>query len=343
MLSLSSFELSGAREVALENRNTGEKRTFILSSVYRDICYTEPLPPAEYDAIEPGDWLPHVVWTLPDDPDAMRTRLLSIYDYQNDLRRELGRALIEEGGESLRVTSRLTLNKIEKFHRIATVLAAESLRIAREKDAIGSFLFPLRMRIGFNPFGGKTPRAGTSSLHEVRDVIYWEVHRVLTRHFGIGEGLVDLVFDSPSTIRNLHSFDTADPRNPAEFSPGVTIDGSAIYCALYLQRQEFEGEFKQLVRARDFLDPFITDRPVVDSFVNEGKVVGVQGNRAAVTFAPPFMKPGETLYVLAGAGAQGEIPVALEAPVPDGGYTLTGELPDEAIARIRPGMPVRRK
>ena len=170
VLSLSSFELSGAREVSLENRKTGEKRTFVLSSVYRDLCYTEPLPPGDYDAIEPGDWLPHILWTLPDDPDALRARLSSIYEYQNELRRELGRALLEEGGESLKVTSRLTLNKIEKFHRIAAVLAAESLRIAREGDGLGSFLFPLQIRIGFNPFGSQAPRSRASSLHEVGEV-----------------------------------------------------------------------------------------------------------------------------------------------------------------------------
>ena len=88
--------------------------------------------------------------------------------------------------------------------------------------------------------------------------------------------MVDFVCDAPSTVRNRHPCDTAGPRNPAEFSPGVTIDGATIHCALYLQRQGFESEVKQLVRVKDFLDPFITDRPAVDRFVNEGKVVGVQ-------------------------------------------------------------------
>ncbi|MBF8258465.1 MAG: hypothetical protein HW377_839 [Actinobacteria bacterium] len=343
VLSFSSFELSGAKKVEMENHKTGEKRSVALSSIYRDICYSEHLPAAEYDSFEPGDWLPYTVWTLPDDLDVLRARISSIYEYQNDLRRELGRALLEEGGEMLKVTSRLTLNKIEKFHRIAALLAAESLKIARERNELNSFLAPFRIRIGFNPFVGAGSEPRVSSLHDVREVIYWEAHRVLTRHFGISDSMVDLVFDAPSTLRALRSFDSEGVQDPALFSPGVTIEGALIHCALYIQRQEFDGEVKQLVRAGDFRDPFITDRPVVDRLVNEGKVAGIQGNRVAVTFAPPFMKPGETLYIMAGGEAKDEIPVVLADTSPDGGYTLTGELPGEVVGRIRAGMPVRRK
>lgn len=343
VLSLSSFELSGMRRVELENRKTGEKKSVALSSVYPDISYTESLAAEVIGPIEPGDWSPFVIWTIPDDPDALRERLSAIYEYQNGLRRELGRALLEEGGEAIRVSSRLTLNKIEKFHRIAAVLAAESLKIARERDGLNDFFVPLRIRIGFNPFGNYSSKSAIASFHDVRDVIYWEVHRVLTQQFGVGEGLVDYVFDAPSTVRNLLPFDTTRPENFTDFYPNVTIEGQTISCALYLQRQEFDVDLKQLVRVRDFRDPFIKDRPAVDRFVNEGKVLGVHGNRVAVTFAPPFVKQEEILYIAVDPAGKEEIPVVLLTQVPDGGYSLAAPLPDEMVARIRPGMPVRRK
>lgn len=343
VLSLSSFELSGMRRVELENRKTGEKKSVALSSVYPDISYTEPLAAEVIGPIEPNDWSPFVIWTIPDDPDALRERLSAIYEYQNGLRRELGRALLEEGGETIRVSSRLTLNKIEKFHRIAAVLAAESLKIARERDELNDFFVPLRIRIGFNPFGNYTSKSAIASFRDVREVIYWEVHRILTQQFGVGEGLVDYVFDAPSTVRNLLPFDTTRPEYLADFYPNVTIEGATIYCALYLQRQEFDVDLKQLIRVKDFRDPFIKDRPAVDRFVNEGKVLGIHGNRVAVTFTPPFVKQEEILYITIDPAGKEEIPVVLLTQVPDGGYSLAAALPDEMVARIRPGMPVRRK
>jgi len=343
VLSFSSFELSGAKKVEMENRKTGEKRSVALTSIYRDICYSELLPAAAYDTFEPGDWLPYIVWTLPDDLDVLRTRISSIYEYQNNLRSELGRALLEEGGETLKMTSRMTLNKIEKFHRIADVLVTKSMKIARERNELSSFLAPLRIRIGFNPFRGAGSGPQLSTIHDVREVIYWETHRVLTRHFGVSDSMVDLLFDAPPTVRYLRPFNPPGAGDASSFSPGVTIDGASIYCALYLMRQEFDVEVKQLVRAGEFRDPFITDRPVVDHLVNEGKVAGIQGNRVAVTFAPPFMKPGETLHIAAGSEAKDEIPVVLADASPESGYTLTGQLSDQVIGRIRAGMPVLRK
>ena len=343
VLSLSSFELSGMRQVGLENRKTGEKKSVALSSVYPDISYTEPLAAEVIGSIEPNDWFPYIVWRIPDDPDALRERLSAIYEYQNGLRRELGRALLEDRGEGIKVSSRLTLNKIEKFHRIAAVLAAESLKIARERDELNDFLVPLHIRIGFNPFGNYTSKSAIASFHDVREVIYWEVHRILTQQFGVGESLVDFVFDAPSTVRNLLPFDTTRPENFTDFYPNVTIEGATIYCALYLQRQEFEGDLKQLIRVKDFRDPFIKDRPVVDRFINEGKVLGIHGNRVAVTFAPPFMKQEEILYIAVDPAGKEEIPIVLLTSVPDGGYSLAAALPDDLVAQIRPGMPVRRK
>lgn len=343
VLSLSAYELGVAREVTLGNRRTGEKKVVALSSVYGDISYSAPLPGKFYDALDPDDWVPTVVWTVPEDMDALRDLLASIYGEQNRLRRELGNAILEGDASGVRVSSRLTLNKIEKYHRIAAVLAREYLRRAREKDDLNTYLYPLKIQIGFGPFGQPAPGYHTSPLEQVREAIYWEVHRILTQHFGIDEEMVDFVFDSPTTIREFLTGREAEAGNAARFYPSVTLAGEAIDCAAYLQRQGFFGEVRHRVRLGQYRDPFILDRPVVDAFVNEGSVVGIFGGRVAVTFVPPFLRQGETVYVVLSERVDEVVPVVLGASGGIGGFTLSEELPQSVAAKIRTGMTVRRK
>lgn len=343
VLSLSSFEIGNRKEVAIRNRKTGEVRTLALSSVYWDISYTITLSPENYEATNPDDWLPYVEWSIPNDMESLRGQLSSVYEYQNRLRKELGNASLDDENASVKVSSRLTLNKIEKFHRIAATLAAQYLKKARERDEINTYLYPLRIQIGYNPFGTHTSRSRISPLHEIREIIYWEVHRILTQQFGVNENLVDFVFDSPSVVRHFIPVGSAMPEEGSEFSPNVSVGGEAIDCALYLQRQGFDRQVPQLTRLKMFRDPFITDRLVVDRMVNEGLVTDVFGNRAVVSFVPPFMKQGETVYAEVDEGGKEEIPLVLAEPIPEGGYTLSNALTDEQAARIQPGMPVRRK
>lgn len=342
VLSLSAFELAGLREVTLANRRTGEKRAVGLSSVYWDICYSETLPEAFYDALDPDEWVPSVVWKIPDGMDALRDRLAALYDQQNRLRRELGNALLEGARVDTRVSSRLTLNKIEKYHRMAAVVARQYLKRAREKDDLNTYLHPMKIQIGFNPFGPQVASSGATPLQQVREAIYWEVHRILTQHFGIDEAMVDLVFDSPTTVREFVPVGESGIRDVSEFLPSVTLAGESIDCAAYLQRQGFFGEVLHLVRLGRFRDPFITDRTVVDAFANEGSVVGVYGDRVAVTFIPPFMRRGETVHVMLDDLSDETVPVVLVAPG-GGGFSLSDRLPHAAVARIRAGMTVRRK
>ncbi len=343
VLSLSAYELGGAKDVTLVNRRTGEKKVVALSSVYWDICYSETLPRDVYDGIAPEDWKPSIVWRIPDDMDALRDRLASVYEEQNRLRRELGNALLESGAGPARVSSRLTLNKIEKYHRIAATLAREYLRIAREKDSLNTYLYPLRIQIGFNPFGPELPSSKTTRLQLVREAIYWEAHRILTQHFGVDEAMVDLVFDAPTTVREFVPIGERSVSDAADFFPSVTLSGESIDCATYLQRQGFLGEVRHLVRLGRYRDPFITDRTLVDTFVNEGSVVGVSGRRVAVTFVPPFQRKGETVHVVLGERPGETVPIVLAASGGPGGFTFSGELPAATAAKIRAGMTVRRK
>jgi len=343
VLSLSGFELQGLSNVEIRNLRTGDALEVGLSSVYWDISYSEPLSQELLDRIDPGGWIPSITWSVPDTMEELRDRLARIYLQQNLLRRELGRAMVEDVDAEIRVTSRLTLNKLEKFHRVAGLVAEEYLRIVRGKDEVNTYLHPLFIPIGFNPFGIHSPNSKLTVLQQVRDAIYWEVHRVLTQHFGIDEELVDFVFDAPPNVRHFLPLGGNPTKLPEDFFPNVTLSGESIDCATYLQRQGFYREVRHLVRLKRFRDPFITDRQVVDRFVNRGSVVGVYGNRVAVTFLPPFMAPGETVYVSLDGAASREVPVVLSSPIPEAGYTLTGELPPDAASRIRPGMTVRRR
>ncbi len=343
VLSLSSFELGDQKEVGIENLKTGEKRKLKLSSVYWDICYTETISPDAYQAMKPSEWIPFVEWTVPGDMDSLRGKLSTVYDYQNRLRRELGNASLDEEGANVKVSSRLTLNKIEKFHRIAALLAAEYLKKAREADEVNTYLYPLRIQIGYNPFGTHVSRSHLTPLREVREIIYWEVHRILTQQFGIDESLVDFVFDSPSTVRHLIPLGATSEQDLADFFPNITVGGEAIDCALYLQRQGFGDQVRQLVKYKMYRDPFIKDRHVVDQVVNEGVVVDVYGGKAAVSFIPPFMKPGEKIAIGFDEDGTPEAQTVLAGTVEDGGYSLTEELEERLVSRIRAGMPVFRK
>lgn len=159
VLSLSGFELGGMSTVTLRNLRTQETMEVGLSSVYWDISYSDPLPPDLLDRIDPGRWIPSITWSIPDTMEDLRDRLSRIYVHQNLLRRELGRTMVDDLEAEVRVSSRLTLNKIEKFHRVAAQVAEEYLRIVREQDEIDTYLYPLITQIGFNPFGIHSPNS----------------------------------------------------------------------------------------------------------------------------------------------------------------------------------------
>lgn len=343
VLSLTEFELKGEKEVTLLNRWTGEGRTVALASVYWDISYSDLLPDDFFGRIVEDDWTPYTTWRIPATVEALNRELGELYRHQNALRKELGNALLEEGKAETRVSSRLTLNKIEKFHRIASVIAREILKLSRDREDLNPFIYPVTVQIGFNPYGEYPPRLKVSPILQVREILYWEVNRVLTQQFGLDEDLVGLVYDAPTTTRQFLPLEKLGAAELKEFFPTVTLSAESMDGAVYLLRQGFDDELKRLIALKRFRDTFIRERPALDLFVNEGRVVGLSGRRVAVTFVPPFMKPGETVYVALDEGGLKEIPIVLSNPVEVGGYTLSEELPEKVVARIRQGMPVRRK
>jgi len=340
VLSISGFELSGQTSVRLENRKTGENRTIGISSAYPDISYSESFPPEQLDGIRDADWIPSVEWRIPDTPEALNRQLARIHEEQNRLRRELGSALVEEGDPSVKVSSRVTLNKIEKYHRIGAAIAREILRLGSANPDANPFTIPVPVEVGFNPFGAPPAASRRSPLEQAREVLYWEVHRILTQQFGVREAVVDFIYEGPATVRRI----APPPGTPsAGFVPSVVLSPLALDTAVYLSRQGIGEEVAKFVRLKMFRDRFITDRLLVNAFVNEGSVVSSDGGSVAVTFVPPFLKPGETLYVDPGEAGGKEIPVVPTVVREAEGYSLAGPLPEEAASRIRPGMAVRRK
>ena len=342
VFSLSGFEIDGQTAVRMENRKTGELRTVPVSSVYSDLCYSDPLPQDLLDAIREDEWLVSVEWRIPDTLEALNRRLSMIHEEQNRLRRELGGALLEGGGPDVKVSSRLTLNKIEKFHRIGTAVAREILRRNRENPDSNPFLFPVRVEVGFDPFGIRTSASALNPLDQVREVMYWEIHRILTQQFGVRDSVVDYVYASPATIRKVVPPIGAGPADPDRFIPEVTLSTVAVDTAVYLSRQGIEEHVHRLVRLKMYKDPYIADRILLDAYVNEGSVVAARGPRIAVTFLTPFVRPGETLYLDPGDGGK-EIPIVAADVREAEGYTLSAPLPEEVMSRVKPGMAVRRK
>lgn len=342
VFSTSEFELDGSQAVTIASRRTGESRVVGLSSVYGDSCYSETLPPELLERIDEDDWAPTVVWNIPDNLAAMTARLAAIHEYQNRLRLELGRALLDEDVAGSKVSSRISLNKIEKFNRIGAVLAGRILEKGKGKESFNPFRYPIRIQTTFSPFAISS-RTFRSPVDRIREVLFWDVHRTVVQQLGVSEKLVDLVFDAPSTVRRFIPTDGMTLQERSEFAPTVIIGAESIDAVMYIARQDIEGDVRNLFRMKRYRDEFIRDRPALDVFVNDGKVVAIAGRRLAVSFVPPFMKPGETVRVVVDENAEEEIPVVLESPKAGEGYTLTAELPDGAIARVRPGMTVRRK
>jgi len=342
VFSISEFEIYGQKAVIMENRRTGERSTVPVSSVYSDMCYSESLPPERLDAIRADEWSVFVEWRIPDTIEALNGRLSEVHEEQNRIRRELGNALLEGGDLAVKVSSRLTLNKLEKFNRIGAAIAGEIVRRNRDNPDSNPFFSPVRVEVGFNPFGGGVSASSRSPLDQAKEVIFWEVHRILTQQFGVRDDVVDLVYDSPSTIREIVPPRGASPSELDRFVPRVTLTAVAVDTAVYLSRQGNVGDVHKLVRMKMYKAPYITDRTLVDAFVNEGSIVGAGGRQVAVTFVPPFVRPGEVLYLDPGDGGE-EVPIVAAEIREDEGYTLSAPLPGETVSRFKPGMTVRRK
>jgi hypothetical protein len=342
VFSLSAFELGGAKEVVVRNRKTGETRVVPVSAAYNDISYSETLADAELAAFGGGDWIATVDWRVPRTEQALNRRLYEVHKEQNRLRRELGSALTEGGDPSVKVSSRITLNKLEKFHRVGTLLAREILRVHGGNLEVNPFESPVRVEIGFNPFGGGSPASKGDPLTQVKEVLYWEVHRILTQQFGAREAEVDFVYDSPATVRAIVPPPGTDDAGRDGFVPAVTLSPVAVDTAVYLAHQRIGDEAQKYVRLRMFKAPFITDRVLLDSFVNTGSVVYVSETEAALSFVPPFARAGDVFHVDPEDG-KGEIPVVVATVRELEGVSVSAPLPAEWISRVKPGMVARRK
>jgi hypothetical protein len=342
VFSISEFEIAGQKSVRMENRKTGEVLTVPVSSVYNDLSYSESLPPERLEAIREDEWTLFVEWRIPDTLEGLNRRLSAVHEEQNRLRRELGGVLLEGGDPAAKGSSRLTLNKIEKYHRIGTLIAGEILRRNQGNPDANPFFSQVRVEVGFNPFGLRTKASSRSPLELVTEVMYWEVHRILTQQFGVRDEVVDFIYSSPATIRKVVPPAGASPEDLDRFVPEIILTRVAVDAAVYLSRQGNEEDVHRLVRLKMYKDRYITDRLLLDSLVNRGSVVDVRGGQVAMTFLPPFVRSGDLLSLDPGGDEKGIAVVAEEIREGEG-YSLSAPLSEEAISRVRPGMTVRRE
>jgi hypothetical protein len=341
VMTLSAFELDGQESVTLENRKSRERKTVKLSSVYEDSCYSDELPPAEFNAIVPDEWIPFVNWRIPLTTEELNRRLTAIHEQQNVLRHAMGNALMDDDPGSGKVTSRGTLNKIEKYHRLGNRIAQEIMRHWNREET-NPFFFPVRIQVGFNPFGEKMVVSQQTPLLQAREVMYWELSRLLTQQYGIDEVLVPTIYNAPGTARRILPLGTMSRDELNAFSPQLSMSSETLDGAVYLIRQDFVQDIKNTLRTKEYLAPFVTDRPVLDAFVNEGSVTAVVGKQLATSFITPFTVPGDRMFVVLDNESGEEAPVVLESIFEVEGYSLTAPLADDVLSRIRPGMKIRR-
>jgi hypothetical protein len=253
----------------------------------------------------------------------------------------MGNALMDDDPGSGKVTSRGTLNKIEKYHRLGNRIAQEIMRHWNREET-NPFFFPVRIQVGFNPFGEKMVVSQQTPLLQAREVMYWELSRLLTQQYGIDEVLVPTIYNAPGTARRILPLGTMSRDELNAFSPQLSMSSETLDGAVYLIRQDFVQDIKNTLRTKEYLAPFVTDRPVLDAFVNEGSVTAVVGKQLATSFITPFTVPGDRMFVVLDNESGEEAPVVLESIFEVEGYSLTAPLADDVLSRIRPGMKIRR-
>ena len=144
----------------MEHELTGPHRDDAMAAI-RDVAR----PAEELAAIDPDAWTPFVSWRIPLKTEELNRRLTAIHEQQNVLRHAMGNALLDEDPGSSKVTSRTTLNKIEKYHRLGNRIAQEIMRNWNREET-NPFFFPVRIQVGFNPFGPKAVQGGQQSVAE---------------------------------------------------------------------------------------------------------------------------------------------------------------------------------
>jgi hypothetical protein len=171
--------------------------------------------------------------------------------------------------------------------------------------------------------------------------MFWEVNRVLSQQYEVPEPLIELAYNCPPTNRQIVPIGVLSREELLDFAPTVFLSSETLDGVVYVERQGFLGELRELLRTKQFLSSFVTDRPILDALLNEGRITGVEERHLAVSFIPPFMKVGEKVWVVLAEGE--EVPVTLVETLPQEGYTRTSDLPPDVLARVKPGMTVRRR
>lgn len=338
VLSLGSFELGGMERVRLKNRITGEEFQVGISAVYDDLSYTDSLKPEIYDRIEPANYQCYVNWEIPSDLRAMEDLLYRIHNYENRLRKVLGKKVLSSGE---RVSSRFVIAKILKFHRVAAEIVKKIYREATRNDRYDIFIHPIYFEYEFNPDVEKAFRGNRLSLSlAARGILFEEYGRTLWFEYGFSEELVDLLYTVPYVVKNWQINHEGEKESFFIAAPYMKIPPEVINAGWYIHRQGIAKEVSRSVKLGLLNEGIIREKDLLRTVFHNGWVLGVSGERLILSFAFPFVVPGDRVSISLDGGRKLKLKIfKAEKGKP---YSLTEKVEGESIEAGESLYPARR-
>ncbi|RMG58986.1 MAG: hypothetical protein D6713_06510 [Deltaproteobacteria bacterium] len=328
VISLGEFELGGARQVEILDRETGETTTVDLSSVYEDISYSSPLPEDLSGKFRPGRFICRVTRQVEDTREALEEFLTQVHEFENRLRRSLGKEATAPGTY---VSSRLVLGKIQKFHRIAAKVVAKLYEKGQEEDRYELFTHPVRFELEFSPdvekaFGGNAKGLALAT----RGLLYDEFERTFVQEFQLTPQEAELLYILPSTVKNFVVSDSGEGSVSFVPFPYIEVSPEGLNALWYIHRQGLAPLLLRKINAGKPFDPVITDRDIVRKAVSLTRVIGKEGDSLFISAGTPFVKPGIRVRA---RHEGGEVSISVDR-VPSREYSVGKASPPETTSRI---------
>lgn len=336
VFSLGSFEIGDRESLWVRNKKTGEEMSVGVSSVYDESSYSVVLDEDTYAAIAPEDYECFLRWEIPGDIDGMGKVLHGIHEYQNSLRKRLGASITPSGRF---VSSRIVIGKLQKFHKIGAQIVRKFFEKGRRGDRYDLFRFPITFEIGFNPdlvqsFGGNMITYEKALV----ELIYEEFGRTFWYEYGFGEGLIEIIFNAPLTLKNLALREDREVYRFFTPAPYVRVPPEVLNAAWYISRQGITEDVGEKIKFGLFKDSLINDRDVLKRTFTSGWTIGAIKGSFLLSFTGPYVKPGDTIFLITEGGEK--VPVRVQEADPSRPYSVTEPLPPDVISRFKTPAPV---
>ncbi len=295
VFSLGRFELGNKKEVFVKNKASGEIKKIPLSSIYEDISYSVPLDEKTLNSITGRTHTVYVTWEVEDRPEDLDDKLFQIHEFQNRLRKSLGKEMIADGSF---ISSRIVIGKIQKFHRIAATLVEELFNWGRENDRYSLFSHPVRFEIEFSPdiqkaFGGSRISLEKATKNLLRD----EFERTFMSEFGFSMEEVKLIYMMPSTIKNFVFRKTSEETLLLVPTTYIEVPPSVLNALWYIHRQGIAKEVSRKIRLKHFNDTLLKDKDIIREVVTSAWVIGKTGNSLILSAGKPFVEEGTPIEI----------------------------------------------